>query len=274
MHDFIIGTGIPFTGYGEISTSILTATIAYSYAYNNNLSFQRYSEVLQKQSPTGFENQLVEQILTAILRPEEQAALLHASTLINTAIETAGCLEGASALLYEPLTFLSYQIAKAIPLLHIPKVPALSVMEQEAYLMDLISSAIAAREIDRRDRYERAFEYVKQYLTHHLDEPITVEKMASIVGINCKYFSTLCRTYLGASFVEYLTTLRMERAYELLKDERANYLVKDVAEATGFTDTNYFSRIFRQHWGISPSSVKEAQSPGERGRAFEGKPRR
>ncbi len=127
MHDFIIGTGIPFTGYGEISTSILTATIAYSYAYNNNLSFQRYSEVLQKQSPTGFENQLVEQILTAILRPEEQAALLHASTLINTAIETAGCLEGASALLYEPLTFLSYQIAKAIPLLHIPKVPALSV---------------------------------------------------------------------------------------------------------------------------------------------------
>ncbi len=115
---------------------------------------------------------------------------------------------------------------------------------------------------------------MKQYLTHHLDEPITVEKMASIVGINCKYFSTLCRTYLGASFVEYLTTLRMERAYELLKDERANYLVKDVAEATGFTDTNYFSRIFRQHWGISPSSVKEAQSPGERGRAFEGKPRR
>lgn len=274
MHDFIIGTGIPFTGYGEISTSILTATIAYSYAYNNNLSFQRYSEVLQKQSPTGFENQLVEQILTAILRPEEQAALLHASTLINTAIETAGCLEGASALLYEPLTFLSYQIAKAIPLLHIPKVPALSVMEQEAYLMDLINSAIAAREIDRRDRYERAFEYVKQYLTHHLDEPITVEKMASIVGINCKYFSTLCRTYLDASFVEYLTTLRMERAYELLKDEKGNYLVKDVAEATGFTDTNYFSRIFRQHWGISPSSVKEAQSPGERGRAFEGKPRR
>jgi two-component system response regulator YesN len=115
---------------------------------------------------------------------------------------------------------------------------------------------------------------VKQYLTHHLDEPITVEKMASIVSINCKYFSTLCRTYLDASFVEYLTKLRMERAYELLKDERANYLVKDVAEATGFTDTNYFSRIFRQHWGISPSSVKEAQSPGERGRAFEGKPRR
>ncbi len=261
MHEFTIGTGIPFTSYEGISTSILTATIAYSYAYNNNLHFQRYSEVLQRQSSPGFETQLVEQILTAILHTDRQTALSHASTLINTAIGTTGSLEAACALLYEPLTFLSYQIAREIPLLHSPKVPTLSIMEQEAYLLDLINSALVARKIDRRDRYERAFEYVKQYLAHHLGESITVEKMAGIVGINCKYFSTLCRTYLGASFVEYLTKLRMERAHELLNDNTKEYLVKEVAEATGFADTNYFSRIFRQYWGVAPSSLKETQAP-------------
>lgn len=261
MHEFTIGTGIPFATYEEISASILTATIAYSYAYNNNLQFQRYSEVLQRQRPPDCDGTLVEQILNAILNLEKQAALSHASTLINSAIASSPCLEAASAVLYEPLTLLSYQIAREIPLLHTPMVPTDSVMEQEAYLLDLITSALAARQIDRRDRYERAFEYVKQYLKHHLDEQITVDRMATIVGINSKYFSALCRTYLGASFVEYLTALRMERAYELLNDNTKEYLVKEVAEATGFADTNYFSRIFRQYWGVAPSSLKDAQSP-------------
>jgi two-component system response regulator YesN len=153
----------------------------------------------------------------------------------------------------EALTLFTYEVGKNISLLSIGRVPKNSVMEQEFFLMDLIDLAALAVQTDRRDRYERAFAYVSRYIDEHIEIPHSVEEVSSLVGINAKYFSKLCKSYLGATFVEYVNTKKMERAHQLLKAGAAS--VKEVAEATGFVDTNYFSRLFRQHWGVSPSSL-------------------
>ncbi|MFA6783893.1 MAG: helix-turn-helix transcriptional regulator, partial [Sphaerochaeta sp.] len=73
--------------------------------------------------------------------------------------------------------------------------------------------------------------------------------------LNTKYFSQLCKSYLGATFVEYLTNVRMEKAKQLLSEGTLS--VKEIAETTGFLDGNYFSRVFRNYYGKTPSSFRE-----------------
>ena len=58
-------------------------------------------------------------------------------------------------------------------------------------------------------------------------------------------------------FVEYLTTIRMEKAKELL--ERADYSMKEICSMVGYSDPNYFSRSFKKKVGVTPTEYKEGK---------------
>jgi len=108
---------------------------------------------------------------------------------------------------------------------------------------------------DKRDRYSRHFKFIDHYLRSNFHEQLTVEQVAKTIDLNTKYFSQLCKNYFGATFLEYLTSIRMENAKKLLLTGK--YSIREVAEMTSFTDSNYFSRVFRHTFGISPSSFRE-----------------
>ena len=56
------------------------------------------------------------------------------------------------------------------------------------------------------------------------------------------------------SFTNYVTRTRMEEAARLLRDtDDKTYLI---AEKTGFVDANYFSYVFKRHFGLSPSRYR------------------
>ena len=56
------------------------------------------------------------------------------------------------------------------------------------------------------------------------------------------------------SFTNYVTRTRMEEAARLLRDtDDKTYLI---AEKTGFVDANYFSSVFKKHFGLSPSRYR------------------
>jgi DNA-binding response OmpR family regulator len=61
----------------------------------------------------------------------------------------------------------------------------------------------------------------------------------------------------GKSAASYILQLRLEKAMRLLCD-RPTMLIGDVAEQCGFSDVAYFSRVFRQHYGMAPSQVRDA----------------
>jgi len=58
--------------------------------------------------------------------------------------------------------------------------------------------------------------------------------------------------------VDYLTGVRLARAEELL--QRQDIPVKEIAQAVGFSDANYFSRIFRKYKGVTPTEFKTGQN--------------
>ena len=99
---------------------------------------------------------------------------------------------------------------------------------------------------------------VAEYLETHAVEHISLQSVAEEFGFNYTYLSYLFKKNMGRSPSEYLTACRIERAKELLRRER-EYSVKEVAALAGYDDPYYFSRIFKNNTGLSPSEYRRAE---------------
>ncbi|MBQ6080306.1 MAG: response regulator [Muribaculaceae bacterium] len=64
------------------------------------------------------------------------------------------------------------------------------------------------------------------------------------------------QTILGKNPVSFITQLRMKKAMRLLQQEEPKLLIGDVAEQCGYQDVAYFSRVFRQYYGITPTQAR------------------
>jgi len=89
-----------------------------------------------------------------------------------------------------------------------------------------------------------------QYINEHFMEPLTLNKVASIVGLTANYFSNIFKKEVGQSFISYLNKIRIEKAKQLLL--KNDLLVYEVAHRVGFEDETYFCRMFKKITGKSP----------------------
>ncbi|MGB4407391.1 MAG: response regulator [Sphaerochaeta sp.] len=257
----VVGSGLLFSNLTEIPKSIATASIAHTHAYRHKIRFQRFSDALKE--PRDFSKLQEKNLLmihhTLAGNVEEARTLAH--EIIDSVQSNHTREEDAIEEFYEILMMYSYELHRELAFLNYPKPQKDTIMGQEIYLMDFIDLACEAVVEDKRDRYSRPFRYMDQYLHENYQEQLSVEQASMIIGLNPKYFSQLCKSYFGSTFLEYLTSIRMEKAKQLLLT--GSYSIRKVAEMTSFTDGNYFSRVFRQTFGISPSSFKQA-CDGER----------
>ena len=95
---------------------------------------------------------------------------------------------------------------------------------------------------------------VTSYIEEHYAERITLTLMADMLGMNPSYLGQLFRRETGESFADYINNYRIGKAKELLLDPR--FKIYEVALKVGFTDYNYFLKIFRKITGVSPKEIK------------------
>lgn len=95
----------------------------------------------------------------------------------------------------------------------------------------------------------------KRYIKAHYFEDITVESVASHVGISRKYLFAIFKNEGEISPKEYITDYRMRRAMEFLKN--AELPVGDVAYSVGYRDPLTFSKMFTQKVGMSPTAYRK-----------------
>lgn len=94
------------------------------------------------------------------------------------------------------------------------------------------------------------------YMQAHYEEKVTLEKLAGMINFSTRHFNRLFQETYQMTPSQYLFRLRMDRACKLL-EEKVEMSVTDIAHASGFNDSNYFARAFRNEYGIAPTAYRE-----------------
>ncbi len=131
-----------------------------------------------------------------------------------------------------------------------------TVVEFKARYIQIIEKVISFLE-KKSDLYVRKdIEKIKNFINSHFcDSSISLNLIADKIGLTPAYVSKLFKQELGISYVEYITDLRINRARELL--ENHNYRIYEIAEMTGYSNTNYFISLFKKHVGVSPAEYRK-----------------
>lgn len=111
----------------------------------------------------------------------------------------------------------------------------------------------------RRDLISEA----RDYIQGHYMQNITLNEISEHFYVNPYYFSQLFKKKTGTSYQKYLTELRMKRAEVLLRE--TDLKVYEICEQVGYTDTNYFSKLFERSTGRKPSAFRSEQKTAESG---------
>ena len=94
-----------------------------------------------------------------------------------------------------------------------------------------------------------------QYVKRHFNEDISIGTLAEYLQISEGYLSRVFKKETGYTFTNYVIFYRIAMACELLKDCRMK--VYEVTEKVGYSDTAYFSTLFKKMMGMSPTEYQE-----------------
>lgn len=95
---------------------------------------------------------------------------------------------------------------------------------------------------------------IEEYIKKNFMNDISMQDAARSVNYSEAYFSKMFKQQYGLNFTAYLAEYRMEEAKKLLRQPTVS--VKDVGVRVGYPDSNYFARVFRRMYGLTPSEYR------------------
>lgn len=101
---------------------------------------------------------------------------------------------------------------------------------------------------------QRLIRRAMAYIHEHYAEQISREDLGRHLGMSGDYLTLCFRREVGMTFIAYLNRYRVKQAKVMLaKSEKS---ITEIALSVGFSDSAYFSRVFRQHVEVSPSAYR------------------
>jgi two-component system response regulator YesN len=98
-------------------------------------------------------------------------------------------------------------------------------------------------------------EAAKKWILNNFGENITIDKIAREVHMNPTYFCEYFKNQTGETVLDCVTKVRIEKARELLLS--TDLKIYDISQIVGYSDTKYFSKLFKKYFGDVPSKFKE-----------------
>jgi AraC-like DNA-binding protein len=97
---------------------------------------------------------------------------------------------------------------------------------------------------------------VERFCKSSLDRPIGVEDMARVSNMSRYHFTRMFEQAKGVAPGRYLAALRLEHAVRLVA--RGKLSVREISERCGYGDANYFCKVFRRRFGVSPGAFRSS----------------
>ena len=131
-----------------------------------------------------------------------------------------------------------------------------------AYAKKMISQAIEIRDQNSGNKNRSILKTAVDFIdSHYMDEEISLNTVANVANVSSNHFSALFSQKMGQTFIEYLTTLRMNKAKELLRC--TGMRSSEIAGEIGYKDAHYFSYLFKKTQGMTPSDYRKAREDKE-----------
>lgn len=134
----------------------------------------------------------------------------------------------------------------------------LDISDVEPYVIEMIKVAMEIRSEKNESQsgtvLKRAIEYIEKNYTN---EALSLNKVAEEVNVSANYLSSVFSQSMQKTFIEYVTTKRMEKAKKLLKSTDAP--TSEISQTVGYKDAHYFSFVFKKTVGMSPREYRASK---------------
>ena len=93
------------------------------------------------------------------------------------------------------------------------------------------------------------------YIAEHYKEKIYIETMSEMITVSPDYFTKMFKDSIGRTPIDYINGLRINRAMQMLAT--TDISVNDISDDLGFSNSNYFHKIFKQYIETSPAAYRK-----------------
>lgn len=111
---------------------------------------------------------------------------------------------------------------------------------------------------ETEDSNQKMTKTIYDYVNLHYKQNISLDGLAEALNKSSQYTSKLFKDIFKANFVDYITGKRMDEAKDLLNTTHLR--IKEIAHQVGYEDSNYFCRLFKKKFGITPKEYRKQRS--------------
>ena len=104
-------------------------------------------------------------------------------------------------------------------------------------------------------KYDAIINKALKFMYEHMEEKITLQRVAQEVYCSAPYLSFLFKKNLGENFSDYLMKIRMDKAKMLLVTTQ--YSVTEIAQQVGISNSSFFTKVFMKMINMTPNQYRK-----------------
>ncbi|SMP61531.1 response regulator transcription factor [Anoxynatronum buryatiense] len=125
-------------------------------------------------------------------------------------------------------------------------------------LSEKLGTQVLAAPEAAEQHYSCLVRSIKAYIdSHYEDNQLSLTRLADHFNVSKCHISKLMKQEMGHSFTEYLMDIRLKKAAEILATGHPSTSIYEVAVEVGYRSQHYFSRIFKNTYGMAPTEYRQ-----------------
>jgi YesN/AraC family two-component response regulator len=122
-------------------------------------------------------------------------------------------------------------------------------------IFDILDDFSQTNKADDNYFYDALIKEITEYIECNLQNDLSLSSLASNFNLSQGHLSKLFKKHTGYSFSKYVIDKKMEKAAILIM--RENYKIKEISESLGYFKMSYFSKVFKEKYGVTPVEFRK-----------------